>query len=67
MVSCFLALVSIALFNFFGVSVTKNVSALARSLLDVTRTIFVWGIGLRIPNNDPSGGYWEKFSLLQVF
>lgn len=35
-----------------------------RSLLDVTRTIFVWGIGLIIPN--PNGGYWETFSLLQV-
>ena len=35
-----------------------------RSLLDVTRTIFVWGFGLIIPN--ANGGYWEKFSGLQV-
>eukprot|EP01017_Pseudomicrothorax_dubius_P021499 TRINITY_DN2315_c0_g1_i4.p1 TRINITY_DN2315_c0_g1~~TRINITY_DN2315_c0_g1_i4.p1 ORF type:complete len:379 (-),score=121.78 TRINITY_DN2315_c0_g1_i4:172-1308(-) len=34
--------VILASFNFFGVSVTKNVSSLARAVLDVSRTVIVW-------------------------
>ena len=39
---------SIATFNITGVTVTKYINALARSIGDVTRTILVWGIGLII-------------------
>ncbi len=53
---------SISLFNFFGLSVTKHVSATARSLTDTCRTLSIWIISL--------GLGWEKFvwpiSLLQV-
>lgn len=39
---------TIALFNIAGVSVTKYISSVARSIVDVTRTIIVWGVGLII-------------------
>ncbi|KAF9480087.1 hypothetical protein BDN70DRAFT_877964 [Pholiota conissans] len=54
--------VSISLFNFFGLSVTRHVSATARSLTDTCRTLSIWIISL--------GLGWEKIvfpiSLLQV-
>ncbi|KAK7466944.1 hypothetical protein VKT23_004008 [Stygiomarasmius scandens] len=53
---------SIALFNFFGLSVTRHVSATARSLADTCRTLSIWIISLCLG--------WEKLlwpiSLLQV-
>ncbi|KAI0305445.1 hypothetical protein B0F90DRAFT_1698097 [Multifurca ochricompacta] len=53
---------SIALFNFFGLSVTKYVSATARSLTDTCRTLAIWIVSL--------GLGWEvlmwPISLLQV-
>ncbi|KAF9452244.1 hypothetical protein P691DRAFT_697467 [Macrolepiota fuliginosa MF-IS2] len=54
--------ISISLFNFFGLSVTRHVSATARSLTDTCRTLAIWIISL--------GLGWEKFlipiSFLQV-
>ena len=54
--------ISIALFNFFGLSVTRHVSATARSLTDTCRTLSIWVVSL--------GLGWERFvwpvSLLQV-
>ncbi|KAJ4488167.1 hypothetical protein J3R30DRAFT_3363644 [Lentinula aciculospora] len=53
---------SIALFNFFGLSVTRHVSATARSVVDTCRTLVIWLVSL--------GLGWEKLlwpiSLLQV-
>jgi hypothetical protein len=53
---------SISLFNYFGLSVTRHVSATARSLADTCRTLSIWLISL--------GLGWEKLlfpiSLLQV-
>jgi len=53
---------SISLFNFFGLSVTRHVSATARSLTDTCRTLLIWIISL--------GLGWEKLlwpiSVLQV-
>lgn len=43
---CILGVFSIATFNITGVTVTKYINALARSIGDVTRTILVWGVGL---------------------
>ncbi|KXN82557.1 Solute carrier family 35 member F6 [Leucoagaricus sp. SymC.cos] len=45
--------ISIALFNFFGLSVTRHVSATARSLTDTCRTLAIWIVSL--------GLGWEKF------
>ncbi|KAM6500852.1 hypothetical protein JOM56_003866 [Amanita muscaria] len=53
---------SIALFNYFGLSVTRHVSATARSLTDTCRTLSIWLISLALG--------WEKLmfpiSVLQV-
>ncbi|RDB24071.1 Solute carrier family 35 member F6 [Hypsizygus marmoreus] len=53
---------SIAFFNYFGLSVTRHVSATARSLTDTCRTLSIWLISL--------GLGWEKLlfpiSLLQI-
>ena len=53
---------SIAFFNFFGLSVTRHVSATARSLTDTCRTLIIWIVSL--------GLGWEvllwPMSLLQV-
>jgi hypothetical protein len=53
---------SIAFFNYFGLSVTRHVSATVRSLVDQCRTLSIWIVSL--------GLGWERFlfpiSLLQV-
>ncbi|KAJ7098089.1 hypothetical protein B0H15DRAFT_824055 [Mycena belliarum] len=53
---------SISLFNYFGLSVTRHVSATARSLTDTCRTLSIWIVSL--------GLGWEHLvwpiSLLQV-
>jgi len=43
-----LGVLTIACFNVCGVSVTKYVSCLARSVVDVSRTVIVWGVGLGV-------------------
>ncbi|KAF8528214.1 hypothetical protein BU17DRAFT_38929 [Hysterangium stoloniferum] len=54
--------ISIGLFNGFGLSVTRHLSATARSVIDTCRTLLIWIISL--------GLGWEKLlfpiSLLQV-
>lgn len=45
-------------FNFFGLSVTRTVSATARSTIDSCRTLFIWVVSL--------GLGWETFKWLQV-
>ena len=41
-------LCSIAFFNFFGISVTKHMSAAHRMVLDSLRVMVVWGFGLAV-------------------
>merc|ERR1719424_2758639 len=48
---------SIAFFNFSGVTVTQKASAVARSTIDVSRTIIIWAVEL--------GMGWNSFNLLQ--
>ena len=50
---------SIAVFNYCGISVTKNLTATSRSTIDTCRTIFIWMISLILG--------WEHFQILQVF
>lgn len=45
-------------FNFFGLSVTRSVSATSRSTIDTCRTLFIWLVSL--------GLGWESFKWLQV-
>eukprot|EP00049_Salpingoeca_infusionum_P005736 m.96216 g.96216 ORF g.96216 m.96216 type:complete len:385 (+) comp13070_c0_seq1:264-1418(+) len=51
-------IVSIAFFNFSGVSVTKEMSATTRMVLDSVRTITIWAYGLAVG--------WETFSGIQI-
>ena len=41
-------IVSIAFFNFFGLSVTKTQSATTRMVLDSIRTIVIWAVCLAL-------------------
>lgn len=45
-------------FNYFGLSVTRTVSATSRSTIDTCRTLFIWLVSL--------GLGWETFKWLQV-
>lgn len=45
-------------FNFFGLSVTRTVSATARSTIDTCRTLFIWLVSLSLG--------WETFKWLQI-
>merc|ERR1711997_1024802 len=49
---------SIAFFNFAGISVTKEMSATTRMVLDSVRTLVIWGVSL--------GLGWQTFHLLQL-
>jgi drug/metabolite transporter (DMT)-like permease len=49
---------SIAIFNFSGVTVTKQASAVARSTIDVSRTIIIWAIELTLG--------WNSFSFYEL-
>lgn len=52
------AVASIGAFNFFGVSVTKNLSGGSRAAIDACRTLFVWLFSL--------WAGWERAHVLQV-
>ncbi|XP_055638254.1 solute carrier family 35 member F6 [Toxorhynchites rutilus septentrionalis] len=52
-------IVSIAFFNFAGISVTKEISATTRMVLDSVRTVVIWGVSLALS--------WQKFHYLQIF
>ncbi|KAL4220818.1 hypothetical protein ACF0H5_019086 [Mactra antiquata] len=51
-------IVSIAFFNFAGISVTKELSATTRMVLDSVRTIVIWAISLALT--------WQAFNGLQI-
>jgi drug/metabolite transporter (DMT)-like permease len=46
-------MVSIGGFNFFGISVTRSISATARSIIDTCRTLFIWMVSLAL--------HWGEF------
>jgi hypothetical protein len=52
-------IISIAFFNFFGISVTKKLSGASRCTIDACRTLFVWVFSL--------WAGWENFHILEVF
>merc|ERR1719380_298034 len=49
---------SIAFFNFSGVTVTQKASAVARSTIDVSRTILIWAVELSLG--------WNGFNALHA-
>ncbi|KAF7539865.1 hypothetical protein G7Z17_g12312 [Cylindrodendrum hubeiense] len=58
LMSSILIMISIGGFNFFGLSVTRTVSATSRSTIDTCRTLFIWVVSL--------GLGWESFKWLQI-
>ncbi|KAJ4855461.1 nucleotide-sugar transporter domain-containing protein [Trichoderma breve] len=58
LVSSVIIMISIGGFNFFGLSVTRTVSATSRSTIDTCRTLFIWVVSL--------GLGWESFKWLQI-
>lgn len=52
-----LNIISIAFFNFAGLSVTKRVSAVTRMVLDSVRTLVIWLFSLAV--------HWQMFHALQ--
>jgi len=50
--------VSIGFFNFFGITVTRRISATTRMVLDSVRTLVIWMFGLAVG--------WEKFQYMQA-
>lgn len=56
-VACVASIFSIAFFNFSGVTVTQQASAVSRSTIDVSRTILIWGVELSLG--------WNSFNMLQ--
>lgn len=50
--------ISIAFFNFAGISVTKEMSATTRMVLDSIRTLVIWGVSMAIG--------WQGFQALQL-
>jgi len=53
-----LSVFSIAFLNFFGISVTKYLSATHRTTIDATRVVLVWAVSLLV--------HWEVFQWLQL-
>ncbi|XP_018425361.1 PREDICTED: solute carrier family 35 member F6 [Nanorana parkeri] len=51
-------IISIAFFNFAGISVTKEISATTRMVLDSLRTVVIWVVSLAVG--------WEQFHPLQI-
>lgn len=58
MITSVAIMVSIGGFNFFGISVTRTISATARSIIDTCRTLFIWMVSLAL--------HWESFKWLQI-
>eukprot|EP00039_Didymoeca_costata_P018536 m.333879 g.333879 ORF g.333879 m.333879 type:complete len:431 (+) comp17239_c0_seq1:44-1336(+) len=53
---------SIALFNYSGLSVTKEMSATTRMVLDSLRTIIIWVFGLvAVDDHGLTKSHWETF------
>lgn len=51
------SILSIAFFNFFGITLTKKLSGAARATIDACRTLFVWMYSLHVG--------WEEKSVLK--
>ena len=52
---------SIAFYNFFGLSVTKHLTCVHRTLIDACRTIFVWAFDLIVGIE-----HWSVWSFLEL-
>lgn len=50
--------ISISLFNWFGLCITKNISSTSRATIDICRTLIIWCVSLALQ--------WETFKWLQI-
>ncbi|XP_061183493.1 solute carrier family 35 member F6-like isoform X3 [Saccostrea echinata] len=69
LVFCLLYLTSIAFYNYFGLAVTKSLTAVHRTLIDACRTMLVWGVDLIIYyafDKDFGEPFDKQYGLLQV-
>ncbi|XP_071161412.1 solute carrier family 35 member F6-like [Mytilus edulis] len=69
LVFCLLYLLSIAFYNYFGLAVTKSLTAVHRTLIDACRTILVWVVDLLIFyafDKDFGEPFDKTYGLLQV-
>ncbi|EGR31767.1 nucleotide-sugar transporter, putative [Ichthyophthirius multifiliis] len=58
-----LGVFTIAAFNVCGVNITKHVSSLARSVVDVSRTVIVWIFGIILTVSSSNPNYqWENLN-----
>lgn len=56
-----LGILTIAIYNVCGVTITKFVSSLARSVIDAVRTVLVWLFGIILTATNPySQWHWEN-------
>jgi uncharacterized membrane protein len=58
-------ILSIAGFNFFGISVTKHLNAATRMVLDSVRTIVIWVVSVAVGwdvINLSDGGFWTQLA-----
>ena len=55
--------------NFLGVTITKELSAVTRTLVDALRTVAVWAVdlGLFYLYSTDYGEEWNKYSLVRLF
>lgn len=51
-------IISISLFNWFGLCITKNISSTSRATIDICRTLIIWCVSLSLQ--------WEVFKWLQI-
>ncbi len=65
-----LYLISCSLYNFCGMSITKYLNSIHRTMLDAWRTLFIWGSGLYyhyyVDESSAFGEVWTKYSYLQL-
>ncbi|KAH9505180.1 hypothetical protein Btru_058892 [Bulinus truncatus] len=69
LVMCLVYLLSIGFYNFFGLAVTRSLTAVHRTLIDACRTIIVWLASLFVYyaiNKDYGEPFDKSFGLLQV-
>ncbi|KAK6183553.1 hypothetical protein SNE40_011011 [Patella caerulea] len=69
LIFCILYLFSIAFYNYFGLAVTKSLTAVHRTLIDACRTILVWVVDLFIyyaADKNFGEPFDQQYGILQV-
>lgn len=57
----------LAFFNFFGATITKNLSSLARAVIEICRTCLVWLVGIIVTLScDSVKCKWETLNAVPI-